>query len=63
LTTHLREARDERLLRAGDARFGVGDAALDPAEVAEHGACALGVETQEVAFVDHGAGLGNRSRR
>jgi hypothetical protein len=55
------ELSDERLLGASDARFGVCDAALDLLEIAEHSASALGVEAEEVAFVDHGAGLGSGS--
>ncbi|HJQ35111.1 MAG TPA: hypothetical protein VJ866_23375 [Pyrinomonadaceae bacterium] len=51
-----RELGDERLLGASDARFGVCDAALDLLQIAEHSACALGVEAEEVAFIDHGTG-------
>jgi hypothetical protein len=52
----LREACDKRLLAAFDARFGVRDAALDLLKVAEHGASALGVKTEEVMLVDHKTG-------
>lgn len=53
------EPRDERLLGASDARFGVSDSAFELLEIAEYGASALGVEAEEVAFVDHGAGFGS----
>ena len=52
----LREACDKRLLAAFDARFGVRDTALDLLKVAEHGASALGVKTEEVMLVDHKTG-------
>ena len=54
-----REPRDERLLGASDARFGVSDPTFELLEIAEHGARALGVEAEEVVFVDHGAGVGS----
>lgn len=47
------EPRDEGVLGASDARFGVGDPFLDLFEVAEHGASALRIKTEEVALVDH----------
>jgi hypothetical protein len=52
----LREPRDERLLGASDAGFGVRDAALDLFEVAQHGARALRIKTEEVSLVDHKVG-------
>ena len=56
------ELSDERLLGASDTRFSISDAALDLLEVAEHGTCSLGVEVEEVVFVDHGAVLGDRAQ-
>ena len=56
------ELSDERLLGASDTRFGISNAALDLLEVAEHGTCSLGVEVEEVVFVDHGAVLGDRAQ-
>jgi len=50
------EPGDERVVRMFDAGFGVSDAALDLLDVAKHGACAVGVEAEEVALVDHATG-------
>lgn len=55
----LREPRDERLLGAGGARFGVSDPGFELLEIAEDGASALGVEAEEVVVVDHSAGFGS----
>jgi hypothetical protein len=58
----LREPRDESLLGANNARFGVGDPTFELLEIAEYDASALRVEAEEGAFVDHSAGSGAGSR-
>lgn len=60
LSEFFSESRDEGVPGASDAGFGVRDAALDLFEVAQHGASALRIKTEEISLVDHKVGLGCR---